>query len=260
MIAPRARSCFRHVLALAVLLPVLAKAEGPPTPEWLVQASIAYHDPSRVWSHGQIHLVTEVVYSEMLIESRGLEHPSRIGEMWLAPAWETFRYRSTTGEHTIEYGIEDDRPWTTLDGRADFTDAEREAHGIREPYGVRDYYEYVFGLPMKLRDRGVNLDPEVERMDFHGRDVWKVRVTYDADVGSDVWDFFFDHETYALVASRFYHDETANDGEFILYAGEVVDEMTGLRLPATHDWYYNDGRGQLAIDHVRSMAVTRERP
>lgn len=241
------------------MLPFLllgSTALAQPSPEALIDASIAHHDPQGVWESGQIHLVTEVVYSEMLIETRALEHPSRIGEIWLAPAWQTFKYASTTGAHTTEYEIDHDQTWTRLDGREDVTDAEREAHGIRDPHGMRDYYEYVFGLPMKLKDPGTIFDPKVRSAEFHGRDAWKVRVTYEGDVGSDIWDFFFDKTTSALVASRFYHDVEANDGEYILYDGEIVDEATGLRLPATHDWYTNDGRGQLAIDHVRSMSVT----
>lgn len=249
----------RAMIVLLVCWAAAAGAAEAPSPEALIDASIAYHDPQGVWSRAQIHLETEVVYSDHLIAARQLAHPNRFGSMWLAPSWGTFKYRSTTGDHTVEYGIDGERAWTTLDGRAEITDAEREAHRIRDPHGTRDYYEYVFGLPMKLRDAGTMIDPEVEKMVFHGRLVWVVRVTYEAEVGQDVWDFFFDVGTSALVASRFYHDEAARDGEYILYDGEIVDEATGLRLPATHDWYYNDGRGQLAIDHVRLESVVLPR-
>ena len=93
--------------------------------------------------------------------------------------------------------------------------------------------------------------------EFEGEKVHVLRVTYDPEVGTDVWDFFFDPETSAVVGCRFYHDEAANDGEYIVFTGEVHDEASGLRMPGGQGWYYNDGRGHLATDTVTKFEVTR---
>ena len=43
-------------------------------------------------------------------------------------------------------------------------------------------------------------------------EVVQLRATYDPEVGEDIWDFFFDPETYALVGYRFFRDEAARGG------------------------------------------------
>jgi len=62
--------------------------------------------------------------------------------------------------------------------------------------------------------------------------------------------------SYALVGYRFYHSESDNDGEYIPFEGEIVDEATGLRLPSTRTWYYNNGDGHLATDQIVSIVVS----
>ena len=101
---------------------------------------------------------------------------------------------------------------------------------------MRNYYDYLWGLPMKLRDPGTRLGA-VTRVEVDGEPRWRLRVTYDPEVGSDVWDFDFDPETYALAGYRFFHDEAAGDGEWIALDGEI--EGRGLRIPQTRAWYMN---------------------
>jgi len=111
-------------------------------------------------------------------------------------------------------------------------------------------------MPMKLTDPGAIVDPKAGIVEFQGRDVYRVRVTYDPEVGSHTWYFYFDPETYALVGYRFFKDESKNDGEYIAFEGEVVDEATGVRLPKTRAWYYNDGDGHLATDDITSITTS----
>jgi hypothetical protein len=123
---------------------------------------------------------------------------------------------------------------------------------------MRNYYSYLWGLPMKLQDPGTQLG-RVTATKFEGRPVYDLRVTYDAGVGGDVWYFYFDQETYALVAYRFYHDEAKNDGEVIHLEGEV--SALGMRLPRARTWYtHQDGR-LLGTDTLVEMAkVASESP
>ena len=117
----------------------------------------------------------------------------------------------------------------------------------------RSYYGFLAGLPMKIADPGARLDPEVAETTFEGRDVNAVRVTYDPEVGGDTWYFYFDPETAELVGCRFYHDESANDGEYITFEG--LAEANGLRLPRYREWYTNEGDRFLGSDEIRSVTV-----
>ncbi|MEO1369673.1 MAG: DUF6503 family protein, partial [Acidobacteriota bacterium] len=88
----------------------------------------------------------------------------------------------------------------TLDGRTELTEAERGEHRIscERLQLMRNYYVYLWGLPMKLRDPGTRLG-EVAETTFMEREVYGLRVTYDAEVGDDTWYFYFDRGTAALV-------------------------------------------------------------
>ena len=52
---------------------------------------------------------------------------------------------------------------------------------------------------------------------------------------------------------RFYHDESANDGEYITFEG--LAEGGGLRLPRYREWYTNNGDRFLGSDEIRSVTV-----
>lgn len=246
------RALLSLLLIVAAVIP--ARAELP-TADELLARSISHHDPQGVWSSGRIHLEMEVVYSEKLAEQRGIEKMAT--SLWLAPGHGEFRCIRTHDGGTVEYRIKAGEKTTLVNGSPEFSDEDRERLRVGDPLMYRDYFEYMWGMPMKLRDPGTVPDPVVREGEFEGRDVLVLRVTYDPEVGTDVWDFFFDPQTSALVGCRFFHDEAANDGEYIVFTGAVHDEASELRMPGGQAWYYNDGRGHLATDTVTQFEVTR---
>jgi len=106
---------------------------------------------------------------------------------------------------------------------------------------------------MKLRDAGTRLEGEPFETDFQGRTVLAQRVTYDAEVGSDTWHFYFDPESARLVGCRFNHDEASNDGEYMVFEGEI--ESQGMRLPRVRSWYVNRDDKFLGTDTLQSVEV-----
>jgi hypothetical protein len=234
-------------LALAMLL-------APPTAaEELLERSIRHHDPRGAWGTHAVELRTEIRLSERLASERG--YATRSDRILLDPAGERFRYVSKRNDDTLEVLGDGDRFRGRLNGSDRLSDEQRAAFGLTDERlpNWRDYFGYVFGLPMKLRDPGTRIDPDVERTEFAGRTADRIRVTYDAEVGSDLWYFYFDPETAALIGSRFHHDEAANDGEYIVYEGEVRGPH-GLRLPKFHRWFMNVDGEWIADDEVLGIA------
>jgi hypothetical protein len=103
---------------------------------------------------------------------------------------------------------------------------------------------------MKLRDPGTRLD-RVSATTFEERAVYDLRVTYEEEVGGDIWYFYFDRDTYALVGYRFHHDEAKNDGEVIHLDGEVAAE--GMRLPKARTWYTHEANELLGTDTLLEL-------
>ena len=245
------RACLTVLIALSVLFCTSAHAESAND---LLARSIAHHDPQGVWSTGRFELSLETVYSDMLAEERGIKEST--ASVWLAPGHGEFRCVLRRNGNDIEYRVLGEETTTLLNGSAEISDEDRESLRLADPAMYRDYFEYLWGMPMKLHDPGTIMDPVVRESEFDDRAALVIRVTYDPEVGSDVWDFFFDPETAELIGYRFFHDEAANDGEFIVFEGEVHDTASGLRLPSERAWYYNDGRGHLATDTLTELVVS----
>ena len=213
------------------------QAAEPPAAEELLARSMAYHDPDG-------RFLTQP-HRLRFLDTRP-NGPDRRSEVLIDVPGERFEMLRK-GEHEIAGVIGPGQCAMTLDGRSDLSEAERTEHRLScERLGfMRNYYTYLWGLPMKLRDPGTRLG-RVTATTFEERPVYDLRVTYAEGVGGDIWYFYFDRETYALVAYRFYHDEAKNDGEVIHLEGKI--EAEGMRLPERRTWYTHGDNRLLGTD------------
>lgn len=222
-----------------------AAAEPPSAPE-LLAASIAFHDPDGVWDDGAFELE--------LAETRP-SGSDRETTLWIDNGAGTFRIRRASEGHVTEghsgQGVGQAECTWTLDGSADIADAVREEKQLTcdRLTLLRNYYVYLWGLPMKLRDPGTRLG-DVTETEVDGETVYRLRVTYDEGVGTDIWDFDFDPETSALVGYRFVHAGPDGGGEWITLEG--MTEGAGLRLPKTRTWYRLEGE-RLGADALTAI-------
>jgi len=257
----------RHVIKLFVCAAVFVAAlpacpaalfaEGADTPsaEALLARSIAYYDPGGVWGERVVEVTVRSELSDELAARRGVSTTVRRAVIDPIAGRFTVSYEQEGADVRVQ--VVSDEATVTVGGRSDLSAEELERYGAAppRPLVLRNYMSYLYGLPMKLRDAGTYLDPEAERTTFQGRDVWALRVTYDEAVGSDTWYFYLDPETAALVGYRFYHDEAAGDGEYIVL--EEMAEDGGLRLPKVRRWYTNQGDTYLATDTLDALRVVR---
>lgn len=241
------------LLGSAVLLiPCATSAEVPadsgrvPTASFVVEQSIEYHDPRGLWGDARFRLD--------LRETRpdGTERRTRIQ---FHNALDSFEILTQRNEAEIEGLMAAGECIMTLNGSTKFSDAEREEYRLTcDRLGwLRDYYTYLWGLPMKLGDPGTLIDQDVTAGSYQKQEVWSVRVTYDDSVGSDTWYFYFDQQSYALVGYRFYHDEAKGDGEYIVLEGET--EVSGLKIPTQRAWYVNADDRHLGNDILVDIEV-----
>ena len=135
-----------------------------------------------------------------------------------------------------------------FDGKAEFSEEDKKKYRLNCERGtmMKNYYTYLYGLPMKLKDPGTKLHPEVLQKSFKGKDYLVLKVDYEQEVGEDTWYFYFDPKTYAMEVYQFYHDESKNDGEYILLSG--METINGIHMPKKRDWYYNKDEAFLGSD------------
>ncbi|MDB4303987.1 DUF6503 family protein, partial [Desulfosarcina sp.] len=77
-----------------------------------------------------------------------------------------------------------------------------------------------------------------------------LKATYDETVGSDIWYFYFDPETYAIEVYQFFHDESKNDGEYILLTEK--ETISNIKIPKNRAWYTNKEDKLLGTDILKT--------
>ena len=137
-----------------------------------------------------------------------------------------------------------------LNGSSDFTQEQEKKYRLScdQAKRTRDYYTYLYGLPMKLKDPGTIIEPKTEKRTFKGNEYWVVKVNYEKEVGKDTWYFYFNPKSFALEVYQFFHDESKNDGEYILLTEEQV--VDGIIMPKNRAWYYNEKDKYLGTDFL----------
>ena len=212
----------------------------------ILDLAIDFHDPSGSWSTGTFPLT---------IESTRPDQDPRFTRLLLANGEQRFELEMERDGHHVEnvvwrdeQGVE--RVANRVDGSAQISAELIDTLRLSDEAVLRrrNYHLYLYGLPMKLRDPGTRIEELATREEFEGRDGWAVRVTYDPEVGSDTWIFYFDPEDWQLFGYRFYHDETAGDGEYIVLEG--LADVGGLRLPRERTWYTHQGDRLLGTDTI----------
>ena len=212
----------------------------------LVQQAIAFHDPQGLWQNGVFRLHLE--------ETRP-DGPARQTTLLIDNAAGRFEIATQREGAQIDGVLDPEGCEMRLNGSTQFSGEEQEKYRLTcdRLEWLRNYYAYLWGLPMKLHDASTVLDPDVLETTYQNRSVQAVRVTYEEAAGSDIWYFYLDTETHALSGYRFFHDEAKGDGEYITLAGEV--EAGGLRLPKARAWYTNAEDRYLGTDTLVSLEI-----
>ena len=198
----------------------------------LLSCSIRYHDPEGRWQKGAFRIVDVSSQPDGTVGRRTI--------IQIDNAHGQVDMETHLGEHVIAVRIRGqaiDRLF--LDGRSEFTPDEIKRFQLssKQVLSKRNFFLYLLGLPMKLRDPGTRIDPIIQSTVFEGRQVHQLRVSYDSAVGSETWYFYLDPKTCALLGHRYYHNEAPQDGEYAVLTDEI--RGVGLRLPRVRKWYGN---------------------
>ncbi len=210
----------------------------------IISKSIKYHDPQGLLT------------SESLVFSLKEERPNGSDRMTTLniniPA-ELIQIISDRDEHKIISTWHQGNTSFNLDGSNDISEENIKKYRLNEKRlgFMKDYYRYLWHLPTTLNDPETLIAPMAEMVDFFDQKLLEIKVTYEKEVGVDIWYFYFHPSTYALSGYRFYHDESANDGEYILLSGET--KMGSLRLPQRRVWMTHKEDKLLGADVLLSI-------
>jgi len=237
---------FRYLLlVLAFLIGTQAYAQSLSGQE-IVEKSIQFHDPEGVWMN--THVIMD------LKETRpGASDRNSLVEINNRTSY--FNLIRKVDTVTLGYEFYGDQCSLTLNGNLEFNETDAEAHKLNCERGrfLRNYYTYLWGMPMKLLDPGTIVANDIKELIFNGKDSYQVGVTYDKEVGSDTWYFYFSKDDFSLHAYQFYHDESKNDGEFIIL--KKLMKVGKMNIPKERAWYVNKNDKHLGSDILENTMV-----
>ena len=205
----------------------------------LIDKSIAYHDPENNWAQLDADFNFKTIMADESQRTRTVSINNKKSE---------FAFTSPYEEGRLEYIVKNDTGIAQWNGNITIPSDIAKKYRITNERAImyRNYYSYLYGMPMKLKDPGAHLEPRVTRVAFYEKIYDRIRVTYDPIVGKDIWYFYFNIDTHALEAYQFFKDESKNDGEYILFEEtKVIDK---IKIPRIRHWYYNSDQKFLATD------------
>lgn len=212
----------------------------------LLEKAIAYHDPNDQW---------EMFNAQMQIEMETPKNSLRRTEVSINLPADYFKTIVIKDNDTIISELDKGKCSLALNGSTTIDQNMMDSLGIScdRTNMMKNYYTFLYGLPMKLKDPGTIVAEKVTRKTFKGKEYLVLKAEYDKDVGNDTWYFYFDPETFAMEVYQFFHDETKNDGEYILLS-ELV-EVSGIKIPKVRAWYYNKDDRYLGTDTLQEATA-----
>lgn len=227
----------KKLLTLLLLFTSIISYSQELTGDQLLEKAIQFHDPNGNW---------ETFKGTLLVTMETPKGTPRNSEIKINLPEEYFYVKAKSGENTTEYTVIKENSKIEFNGKIP-TEAEKKEHKLSFERAnlYKNYYTYLYGLPMKLKDEGTIIHQKVEKRQFKGKDYLVLKATYSKEVGKDTWYFYFDPKTYAMEVYQFFK-ATKDSGEYILLSGlETINE---IKMPKTRAWYYNKDDGYLGTD------------
>jgi hypothetical protein len=199
------------------------KLSGPE----LIQRSIQYHDPSGEWkSFNKV----------MFFSDSRPGKSSRNYEVQLDNPNSYFKYINR-GEELV-YEVKDEECLSGVD----------QSPECQRALMLRNYYTFLWGLPMKLMNEGNRIEEEFSREMLDGIEAYVVKVPFE----EDVWFFYLHPDTFQLMAYKFYMDEEKEVGEIIYLKGEVI--VDNMKIPSERSWYRTEKDEFLGTDYLMRVS------
>ncbi|MDF4219995.1 DUF6503 family protein [Maribacter sp. M208] len=236
----------KYVLLTIFLLQGVLNYAQEITGTQLLERAIAYHDPENNWSSFK---------GKMLIEMESPKNSPRSTVIEMKLPNNYFKTTVKKNNYTIESELDNSKCTLKLNGSTSIFPKIKDSLNIScdRAKMMKNYYTFLYGLPMKLKDKGTIIDNNVIKKTFKGKEYLVLKATYEKEVGNDTWYFYFDPKTYAMEVYQFFHDESKNDGEYILLSEMIM--VNGIKIPKVRAWYYNKGDVYLATDNLRKANV-----
>lgn len=187
----------------------------------LIDRSISFHDPNGEWKNFAYKLYFEAERPGASIRKTEVEIDNSISY-----------FKFIRGNSGI-YGVQEDSCFVES--------GDTDCEAIKR---TRNYYVYLWGLPMKLKDPGTNITEEVKEEEFEGETCYVAEVKYT----KDTWYFYIRKSDFSMKAYSFITDPNINKGEIIRLEG--ITQIGAMQIPTSRQWNNTHDGKLLGTDHL----------
>ncbi|QTD36826.1 hypothetical protein JL193_11865 [Polaribacter batillariae] len=208
------------------------------TGEQLLEKAIEFHDPNGNW---------ETFKGEFFVTMEMPKNSPRKSRIRINLPEQYFLVKAVKDTIVTEYAIHKGDCSMAINGNTNPSEELKKKYSLscKRAKLYKNYYTYLYGLPMKLKDKGTIIHKKVERKMFKGKEYLVLKATYNKEVGKDTWYFYFNPKTYAMEVYQFFK-EAKDSGEYILLSG--LETINGIKMPKNRAWFYNKDNGYLGTD------------
>ncbi|QTE24051.1 DUF6503 family protein [Polaribacter cellanae] len=228
----------KNLISLTILFTTIISFSQEITGNQLLEKAIEFHDPNGNW---------KTFKGELFVTMETPKGQSRESRIRINLPKQYFFVKAKRDKITTEYAIHKGDCSMAVNGNTKPSEELKKKHGLscERAKRFKNYYTYLYGLPMKLKDKGTIIDKKVERKMFKGKKYLVLKATYNKEVGKDTWCFYFNSKTYAMEVYQFFK-EAKDSGEYVLLSG--LETINGVKMPKNRAWYYNKDNGYLGTD------------
>lgn len=206
----------------------------------LLEKSIQFHDPNNNWPSfkGELYVTMQT--------PKTVNRESKISINLPNQYFSVVAKRDTI---ITEFIVDKNEIRFSLNGDKNPSEEQKKQFSLTEERAnlYKNYYTYLYGLPMKLKDKGTIISEKIEIKNFKGKQYLVLKVTYPKEIGKDTWYFYFNPKTYAMEVYQFFKD-TKDSGEYILLSG--LETINDIKMPKIRAWFYNKDNVYLGTDFL----------
>jgi hypothetical protein len=219
-------------------------AQGVLTGTQLLDKCISFHDPKGNWPR---------LHQKFYFHAKEPQDTAIYEELFLDNRVSFFGHISRPDGKLIEKGILDTVYFSRINGDTSMTQEDRKKYRLskRAIASARNSYVFLYGLPMKLKDKGVKVYPDVKIDTFNNKKYYVLKADFERGKGNDTYYIFIDQKTFAMEGYKFNHNRKPNDGEFIICKGLI--NAQGIKIPQYRTWYSNESNEYIATDIVERV-------
>jgi Family of unknown function (DUF6503) len=207
----------------------------------ILEQSIAMHDPQK-----QVQSLNATFDMSIVRE----KHADRFFTIQLDLPEKAFRYTVKNDSLHYEQGFKGDQFEAFFNGSSVIPDSIVKKYDLtrsRTQY-LKEVYEYLFLLPMRLQYDTAFLSSNYTTEDFNQKKCYKLTLQYEPIHENETWHFFIDTATFILQGYQFYVSDKATNGEYIYL--EDYTSVKGILMPKTKRWYWNKDNSFFRTDKM----------